>query len=125
MDLIHSFHSLELIVISLIQEFRTPVFDEFFKYLDFFDRLEFFFILIPALWLGKEWKWGLRIFYIFFLSGLANHFLKEFFLSPRPFHLDPSLAVIQVNRYGFPSGAAQTVILLSGILLNHWDNSWK
>lgn len=118
-------HSSELEIIRFIQEFRNPLFDEFFKFLDFFDRQEFLFVLIPAIWLTKRWKWGLRLFYILFLSGLANHVLKGIFLSPRPFHIDPSVGIIQVSGYGFPSGAAQTVILLSGLLLNYWKSSWK
>lgn len=119
------FHSSELEIIRFIQEFRNPIVDGFFKLLDFFDRQEFFFVLIPAVWLGKGWKWGLRLFYILFLSSLTNHALKEFFLSPRPFHIDHSVSIIQVSGYGFPSGAAQTVILLSGLLLNFWKSSWK
>lgn len=118
-------HSIELQIIQSIQQFRTPAFDAFFKFLDLFDKQEFFFVLIPAFWLGKGWKTGFRLFYILFLSSLTNHALKEFFLSPRPFHLDPNLGVIQVNGYGFPSGAAQTVILLSGILLTQWKSTWK
>jgi undecaprenyl-diphosphatase len=119
------FHSSELEIIRFIQEFRNPIFDGFFKFLDFFDRQEFFFVLIPTVWLGKGWKWGLRLFYILFLSSLTNYALKGFFLSPRPFHIDPSVGIIQVGGYGFPSGAAQTVILLSGLLLNFWKSYWK
>lgn len=118
-------HFSELEIIRFIQEFRNPIFDGFFKFLDFFDRQEFFFVLIPAIWLGKGWKWGLRLFYILFISSLTNHALKELFLSPRPFHIDPSVGIIYVGGYGFPSGAAQTVILLSGLLLNFWKSSWK
>jgi undecaprenyl-diphosphatase len=118
-------HFTELQIIRSIQQVRTPVLDAFFKFLDFFDRQEFFFILIPAFWLGTGWKTGLRLFYILFLSALTNHALKQVFLSPRPFHLDPSLGIIQVGGYGFPSGAAQTVILLSGILITYWKSAWK
>ncbi len=83
------------------------------------------FVLIPAVWLGAGWKWGLRLFYILFLNSLTNRALKEIFLSPRPFHIDSSVGIIEVAGYGFPSGAAQTVILLSGILLNFWKSYWK
>jgi len=118
-------HSIELQIIESIQQFRNPVFDVFFKFLNLFDTQEFLFVLIPAFWLGKGWKTGLRLFYILALSGLTNHALKGIFLSPRPFHLDPSLGIIEVSGYGFPSGAAQTVILLSGILLTYWKSQWK
>lgn len=118
-------HELELQFIQDLHQFRNPLFDHFFKFLDFFDRQEFFFILIPMIWLGSGWKSGLRLFYILLLSSFMNHALKDFFLSPRPFHLDASLRIIQVGGLGFPSGAAQSVILLSGLLLTFWKSSWK
>lgn len=114
-------HLFELEIIRAIQQFRIP----WMEYLDFFDRLEFFFILIPLVWLGCGWKNGLKLFYILFLSSLVNHALKSYFLSPRPFHLDPTIGIIQVKGLGFPSGAAQTVILISGILIKFWKNAWK
>lgn len=119
------FHALELELIHLLHQFRTPLFDHFFKLLDFFDRQEFLFILLPIVWLGWGWRAGLRLFYILLLSNLTNHVLKELFLSPRPFHLSPHLGIIHVSGMGFPSGAAQTVILLSGLLLNFWKSAWK
>lgn len=118
-------HSSELEIIRFIQEFRSPILDGFFKFLDYFDRQEFLFTLIPTIWLGNGWKSGLKLFYILFLSYLANIALKEVFLSPRPFHIDPSVGIIHVQGYGFPSGAAQTVILLSGLLLNFWKSHSK
>lgn len=118
-------HDFELQLINFIHQFRNAPLDQFFTFLDYFDRPEFFLALIPIIWLGQGWQAGLRICYILFLSGLTNHVLKQFFLSPRPFHLDPSLGIIQVSGLGFPSGAAQTVILLSGILLTVWKSSWK
>jgi undecaprenyl-diphosphatase len=118
------FDAIELGFIRFIHEFRTPLLDHFFKLFDFFDRQEFFFVLIPIIWLGNGWKAGLRLFYIILLNSLTNHFAKEFFSSPRPFHIDHSLGIIQVIGYGFPSGAAQSVVLLSGILLTYWKSPW-
>ena len=119
------FHYLELEFIRFLHQFRTPFIDRFFKTLDLFDRHEFFFVLIPFIWLTMGRKLGLRLFCILFLNGLINHGLKYAFSSPRPFHLEPSLGIIQVSGWGFPSGAAQTVILLSGLLLRSWTSSWK
>ncbi len=82
-------------------------------------------MLIPMLWLIQGWKKDMRFFYLLFLSSFVNQLLKAFFLSPRPFHLDPGLGIIQVSGLGFPSGAAQSVMLLSGILLIEWKNPWK
>jgi len=118
-------HTTELEFIHYLHQFRTPYLDHFFKLLNFFDRPEFFIILIPTVWLVNGWRPGLRLFYILLLSNLANDGLKTYFSSPRPFHLDPTLGIIQVTGLGFPSGAAQTVILLSGILITYWRTYWK
>lgn len=116
---------LDLEWIRFLHEFRTPILDGFFKFLNFFDTQEFLFILLPAIWFGIGWRAGLRLFYILLLNSLSNRALKEAFLSPRPFHLDPSLGIIHVGGFGFPSGAAQTAILLTGLMLYFWKNPWK
>ena len=116
-------HGIELEWIRLIHEFRGPFLDLFFKSLNFFDRKEFFFLLIPIIWVCLGWKFSLRFFYILLFGTLFNSVLKAFFASPRPFLLDSALGLISVHGYGFPSGAAQTAILLSGILLSLWKTS--
>ena len=118
-------HDVELEMIRFLQQFRSPFLDQFFRSLDFFDRQEFLFVLIPIVWLCHGWKTGLRLFSVLLLSSLVNHSLKEYFVSPRPFHLDASVGIIQVRGFGFPSGAAQTVILLSGLLLASLKRNWK
>ncbi len=40
---------------------------------------------------------------------------------PRPHQLDPSLGILTASSNGFPSGAAQSSILLSGILIKEWS----
>ena len=115
----------ELNAIYWIQEFRTPWLDVFFKFLNLFDTPIFFFILIPVVWVGKNWKMGIKLFYALAINGFVNRVLKNLFELPRPFDLDPSLAVIQVQGYGLPSGAAQTVILLSGFLVSSWKSPWR
>lgn len=116
---------MQLEIIRYIHQIRTPILDQFFTLLDYFDRIEFFFVLIPIVWLSFGWKWGLRLFYILLLSYFTNQLLKELFACPRPFHVDNSLGIIQVKGFGFPSGTGQNVILLSGILLTTWKSSWR
>lgn len=118
-------HASQLDYIHFIHQFRNPVLDLFFKFLNFFDRQEFFFILIPIVWLWYGWKTGLRVCYILLLSGVVNHALKELFALPRPFHIDRSLGLIHVGGFGFPSGAAQSVTILSGLLLLSGQSFWK
>ena len=117
-------HLLELEFIRSIHAYRTPFLDHLLRLFDFFDRQEFFFILIPIVWFGNWWRAGLKLFYILLISNLTNHALKEYFSYPRPFDLDAGLRLIQVSGYGLPSGAAQSVILLGGILVSGWKSPW-
>lgn len=121
-----SVHAWELSLMeNLHQWMRTSNTDVFFKFLNFIDTQEFSFILVPLIWTCWNWKWGARFFYIIFLNALINYTLKHTFELPRPFHLNPALKVIHVNDFGFPSNAAQTAMLLSGILINEWKSQWR
>ena len=111
--------------IKFLHQFRRSFLDNFFVFLNFFDTGEFLFVLIPALWIGYTWKVGAGLFYIILLSGLANLGLKCMFLEPKPFQIDPSLGVIEISGYSFPSGAPQTAILLSTLLVFYWKSKWK
>lgn len=110
--------------IYFIQHFRSPVLDHWFFFWNFFDRQELYFIVIPFLWLGIHWKWGVRFFYLLSFSSLVNFLLKMIFMTPRPFILDPSVALIAVPDPGFPSGGAQTAALLGGLLIWEWRKSF-
>lgn len=70
-------------------------------------------------------KIGARLFYLLMASAFINYVLKQLFLSPRPFNLDPNVGIFHVDGYGFPSGAAQTVILLSALFLSSSKNNWR
>lgn len=118
-------HDQELVLIHWIHYLRQPLIDTFFKFLNLFDTREFLFVLIPIIWINYGWKAGVRLSGVLLLSGLTNRALKTFFASPRPYHIDAVVAVIRVPGFGFPSGAAQTVTLLSGLLLYYGKSAWK
>ncbi|MEK7340378.1 MAG: phosphatase PAP2 family protein [Candidatus Rhabdochlamydia sp.] len=82
-------------------------------------------MLIPAIWLIYGSKIGARLFYLLMASAFINHTLKRLFLFSRPFDLDPSVGIIYVDGYGFPSGAAQTVVLLSALFLSSGKSTGK
>ena len=115
-------HSQELLYIKFLQQFRTPLLDHFFKSLTFFDGQEFLFVLIPILWMTYSFRFALKVFYLMMANALIGYGLKEFFQEPRPYHIDGSVGMITVGGCGFPSGAAQTVILLAGILVSTWKS---
>ncbi len=118
-------HAIELEFVRLIQAIRTPILDEFFKFLNHLDTFPFFVILVPLIGIFYGWRVGLKLFIILCISRFVNYELKIFFESPRPFNLDPSLGLIHVGGFGFPSGAAQTAALLSGLLVKYWKNKWR
>ncbi|MBS0628026.1 MAG: phosphatase PAP2 family protein [Verrucomicrobia bacterium] len=111
--------------IQTIQQLRSPLMDLFFIGLNFFDTGAFFFLLIPAIWFGKGWKSGLKLFAILLLSTFFIGYFKNLFANPRPFHILPNLAVIQVPGYSFPSGGATNSMLLSCLLLTHSKSRFK
>jgi membrane-associated phospholipid phosphatase len=121
MDKLHFF---ELPFVEFIQSFRTPLLDKFFLFLNFLDSDYFIMILIPIIWLGYSWKWGARLFYIIVLSGFFNHLVKVTLMQPRPFQIDPSLFVINLKYYGFPSYAAQTSVIYAGIIIRYFKRKW-
>ena len=112
----------QLNLIKAIQIFRCPFLDNFFLILNLFDTLYFPFVLIPIIWMGYNWKWGARILYILIVNSILNHFFKSLFMQPRPLQLDPSVGILNLTSYGFPSGAAQSSILYSGIVIKYFKN---
>ncbi|HSW72116.1 MAG TPA: phosphatase PAP2 family protein [Chlamydiales bacterium] len=115
----------QLKFIRWLQSAHSPLLDNFFRFMNYFDTEYFVFLIFPIIWIGFSWKWGLRIFYIQMLSTYLNSALKALFAMPRPFLFDPSLALVKVNGYGLPSGGAQTCLLLGGILIYYWKSPWR
>lgn len=116
---------MNLEMIKFFQKLDNIFFVDFVKFLNFFDCQEFFFILIPFIWILFGSKPGLRLFYILMISSFTNKILKIFFAIPRPFYDDSTVGIIHVSGYGFPSGAAQTSVLLAGLLIASWKSPWR
>jgi undecaprenyl-diphosphatase len=96
---------------------RNPFWDQFFILWNYVDSLGFKMLVIGIVWYLINRKIGVRLFFIILLSNVVNELLKNLFHLPRPCQIDPSLGIICLKTYGFPSGAAQLAILLSGILI--------
>jgi len=101
---------------SLQETLRCPFLDTFFLGWNFVDSFGFAIILITVIWYLVGREKGIKLFYILILAGAVNHALKGLFALPRPCQIDPGVGVICFSSsYGFPSGAAQTGVLLAGI----------
>lgn len=109
-------HNIELGWIGqMLEAIRSPLLDQFFLLWRFVDTFGFSLILVVTIWYLFNRPVGIRILYIALLSAALNKFLKGFFGLPRPCQIDPSLGLRCLLSPGFPSGAAQTAMLIAGI----------
>jgi len=122
--MIQQFHLHELSWIQALQNFRTPILDDWFRFSQFFDHAYFYILFVLGTFLLGR-KVGLRVAIVFIMSALANKALKLLFDLPRPHMLDPSLGIVSLNSPGFPSGAAQGAVLVCGILIAEFKGTWR
>jgi len=99
---------------------RSPSLDPFFRFLNYFDTPYFFFVLIPIIWLGYSYQWGLRIYYWFTLNSLLNPFVKQMVGWPRPCTDVPEIGMFHFTDNGFPSGGAQVCMFLGAVFIYYW-----
>lgn len=114
------FHQWQLEMMTHLAQSRIGFLDPFFRFLHYFDSPYFFYILIPLIWLGYSYQWGLRIFYWFTCSNLLNSYMKYLFSWPRPSMDDPAIGLFHPASYGFPSGGAQSCMFLGILLIYYW-----
>lgn len=99
---------------------RPEVLDPFFRFLHYFDTPYFFFLLIPIIWLGHSYQWGMRVFYWGSLNSLLISLFKNAIQWPRPSTDLPSIGLYHPSSFGFPSGGAQTCMFLGILLIYYW-----
>ena len=110
-------HQIELEWIQQLQSvLRSTGMDYFFIAWNYVDTLAFSIFLISAVWYLINRRIGIRLLYILILSAVINKFLKGFIGLPRPCQIDSLVGVLCSPSPGFPSGAAQTAILIAGIV---------
>lgn len=105
---------------SSLAESRLEWLNPFFHFLAYFDTPYFFFVLIPIIWLGCSYRWGLTIFYWFIINVLVCHSLKDAINWSRPSTDLPEIGLFHPESPGFPSNGAQTCMFLGAILIYYW-----
>src|ERR1700682_4176658 len=98
-------------MIDLAQN-RIAFLDPFFRFLNYFDTDYFFFLLIPLIWIGFSYQWGIRIFYWLTLNNAVNSAAKLIVGWPRPNTEIPEIGMFHPTSFGFPSGGAQSCMFL-------------
>jgi membrane-associated phospholipid phosphatase len=112
--------------VHFIEQMRTPLLNQFFLFMNLFDTIYFPIVIIPLIWIACSARWAIRVICLLGLSALVNDLLKTLFALPRPCLLDPSFCLVPIQSYSFPSGGAQTAILLGGLLFfSAKSKTWK
>ena len=71
-------------------------------------------------WMGVKRLFGIDLLALALINGVVNHIVKNFYMMPRPYVVDPSAGLVEIGGYGFPSGAAELSILWAGALIYHY-----
>lgn len=111
-------------VVRALEGWR-PTFDWFFQGLTRLGEVEFFFLLLAALYWLVDRDLAIRIAILLAASTLLNAWLKDIFNQPRPFAHDPTLLpLIEPDSLGFPSGHAQSAVVIWGSILIAVRSQW-
>lgn len=107
-----------------IADLRTPLLNAIFLFLNYFDSIYFFLFLVPLVMIGISSKWGIRLFYLMYVSDTLNGGLKLLLDLNRPSTDWPGLGLIPLYSPGYPSGGAQTAFLLGTLLIYYVKTRW-
>jgi membrane-associated phospholipid phosphatase len=95
------------------------------KLLTFLGKVEFYLLLMPALYWCWDSRKGLRLGVLLMLSGGLNEALKIAFHQPRPFWVSSTVEALSVETtFGLPSGHAQQAVCVLGWLSHQKRRAW-
>ena len=105
-------------IVLALQAMGSPALDGFFLAVTQLGGEEFVLLLVPLVYWCLDKRFGIRLAYVFLFSSLINIWLKAMFNTPRPFQYDSRVRLIgpEETNPGFPSGHAQSVTTVWGML---------
>ncbi len=106
--------------IIIIQQVESPLLDSFFRVITSLGDELFYLLLFPLLLWCVDFYLGIRVGIIFLLSVYVNTGLKEIFQQPRPFDILAEIQKVHASGYGFPSGHAQSSLIVWGSIA-YWE----
>jgi len=110
--------------IIMIQQIDTPLLDSFFRAITSFGDELFYLLLFSFLLWCVDFYLGIRVGIIFLLSVYVNTGVKEIFQQPRPFDIFPEIQKVHASGYGFPSGHAQSSLVVWGSIAYWKKQIW-
>jgi membrane-associated phospholipid phosphatase len=114
------FHQEQLDFITNLANHRLPFLNFIFSRVHYLDTVYFFFAFILLMWFAFSYRWGIRMYYLLTISNLINVLMKGLVGWPRPSTDIPDLGMISLGPLGFPSGGAQTSLLLGALLIYYF-----
>jgi len=106
--------------IIMIQQVESPLLDSFFRVITLLGDELFYLLLFPFLLWCVDFYLGIRVGIIFLLSVYVNAGLKGIFQQPRPFDILAEIQKVHASGYGFPSGHAQSSLIVWGSIA-YWE----
>jgi len=110
--------------IHFVQSGHGPVLDAGFTGFTTSGGAPFIVILILVTVWCVEFPTGMRLSIVFLSSAYVNIGLKDLFAQPRPFELVPSVKRYPAQGYGFPSGHAQSAVVVWGTIAASLRKKW-
>ncbi len=110
----------ELEFIQNLQQIQSPALNGVFIFFSYLGNELFYLILFLFLLWCINFKLGMRVGILLLVSVYINILLKSIFQMVRPFDFLPALQLISAEGFGFPSGHAQSSILV-WCSVAHWS----
>lgn len=111
-------------VVRVVQTAASPALTVFFRAVSFLGSEYFFLLALPVVFWCVDHRRGLRLGIFVIASAVTNAWLKEVFMQPRPYDLDPSVGMAREVSYGLPSGHSQNSAALWGVLAPWIRRPW-
>lgn len=108
----------------MIQRIDTPWLDSFFRAITSLGDELFYLLLFSFLLWCVDFYLAIRVGIIFLLSVYVNTGVKEIFQQPRPFDILPEIQKVHASGYGFPSGHAQSSLVVWGSIAYWKKQIW-
>ena len=113
---------MELII--ALQATGSPFLDSFFEVVTFTGEEMFYLLFTPILFWGIDHSVAARVGFAFLISAYVNPILKDLFLQPRPYEVNPEVSEYVVAGSGMPSGHAQSSVFVWGTFAWQVGRGW-
>jgi len=102
----------------------SPSLDGFMQGVTFLGTIEFYILLIPALFWSIDQSLGLRVLFILILTDIPASYLKQLLHEPRPYWIGDVKAMGDEWSYGIPSSHASNTLTVWSLIALQMKKRW-